>query len=262
MSAAPPEVVVPRPTVTSDHAESARPFPAPPRIPIRGGRWYTSRVLQRAVHATVERHLYNTEHAILIDYGCGDTPYRGFVAPRVGRYLAFDLPGNEHADEHLTPDGRVVLSDGSADAVLSTQVLEHVPDPAAYLAECRRLLRPGGKLVLSTHGHWRFHPHPTDFWRWTSQGLRKVVTEAGFDVVDWRGVLGLGAVGWVMVQDALVRRLPKPTRGIVANGCQWVCAGIDRLHRDASRAEDASIYVLVATPRVTTSDESGAGAPA
>ena len=55
----------------------------------------------------------------------------------------------------------------SFDAVLSTQVLEHVADPGALPAERFRVLRPGGRLLLSTHGIFVYHPDPDDYWRWT-----------------------------------------------------------------------------------------------
>ena len=47
------------------------------------------------------------------------------------------------------------------DAVTMSHVIEHVPDPVAFLDKCRRVLRPGGRLVLSTPnvrslGHKRF----------------------------------------------------------------------------------------------------------
>jgi SAM-dependent methyltransferase len=48
---------------------------------------------------------------------------------------------------HRMKDGRAPLEGGSFDAVLIMDVLEHVPDPEAMLAETARLLRPGGKLV-------------------------------------------------------------------------------------------------------------------
>ena len=74
------------------------------------------------------------------------------------------------------------LPDGCAKVIVSFQVLEHVWDLDWYFSEIRRLLAPGGTLLLSTHGTWLYHPHPTDFRRWTREGLRMELSSRGFVV--------------------------------------------------------------------------------
>ena len=59
-----------------------------------------------------------------------------------------------------------------------------------YLGECRRVLRPGGWLLLSTHGTWLYHPHPTDFRRWTADGLVREIEAHGFTVERITGLIG------------------------------------------------------------------------
>jgi glycosyltransferase involved in cell wall biosynthesis len=81
-----------------------------------------------------------------------------------------DLPGNQLSALHFAADGRVPAPDRSAEVVFTSQLLEHVPDPRAYLQEARPLLREQGLLVLSTHGRWRYHPDPNDYWWWTRDG--------------------------------------------------------------------------------------------
>lgn len=142
-------------------------------------------------------------NAVVVDYGADTAPYRPLLAGRISRYIAADLAGSPGAEVELLPDGRLPLADALADLVLSTQVLEHVEDPMLYLQECRRVLRPGGQLILSTHGHWMFHPHPGDYWRWTSMGLRRVVSAAGFTVERQTGILNRTASGLQLVHDGL-----------------------------------------------------------
>ena len=77
--------------------------------------------------------------ATVLDYGCADVPYR-HLFPADARYLAADLPGNPQATVEIRADGTVPVDDASVDVVLSTQVLEHVADPAVYLRECARVL--------------------------------------------------------------------------------------------------------------------------
>lgn len=73
------------------------------------------------------------------------------------------------------------LAEGCMDAVISVNVLEHVADPAAILAECRRVLRPGGRLQLVAPQSWHLHQQPHDFFRYTRYGLEALLARAGFE---------------------------------------------------------------------------------
>src|SRR6185437_12813843 len=74
---------------------------------------------------------------------------------------------------------------------------EHVRDLGRYFAEARRVLKPGGQLVLSTHGTWLYHPHPEDHRRWTRQGLVAEIEGYGFSVTDCAAVVG--PLAWTTV---------------------------------------------------------------
>jgi SAM-dependent methyltransferase len=181
----------------------------------------------------------------VLDYGAGESPYRDLLPPGA-EYVAADLPGNPGSSLTLNPDGTLPAPDHSFDAVMSTQVLEHVADPAVYLAEAYRVLKPGGRLLLSTHGTFPYHPDPDDYWRWTVSGLRRVVADAGFRVVRLEGMLGLLPTGLQLVQDSIYWHLPRLLRPVFA----WVMQGLialgDRLHGDESRRLNAQVYGVVA----------------
>jgi SAM-dependent methyltransferase len=60
-----------------------------------------------------------------------------------------------------------------------------VRDPVAALNEIARVLRAGGHAFVTTHGTYPFHPHPTDYWRWTPQGFEVLVEHVdGIDLLD------------------------------------------------------------------------------
>ena len=61
----------------------------------------------------------------------------------------------------------------------------------------------GGRLLLSTHGVFFYHPDPEDYWRWTCAGLRRIVSDAGLEVERFEGMMGLLAVGLQITQDAI-----------------------------------------------------------
>lgn len=181
----------------------------------------------------------------MLDFGCADQPYRRFFAPAVD-YVGADLPGNPQASVQIRPDGTVPVDDASVDVVLSTQVLEHVADPAVYLRECHRVLRPGGQLLLSTHGIMVYHPDPVDLWRWTGAGLQRAVADAGFEVERFEGIMGLAATGLQLVQDALWWRLPRVVRPLVALVVQALVALADRAATPEDRRMNALVFALVA----------------
>ena len=187
--------------------------------------------------------------ARLLDFGCGNTPYRPLLAGYVAEYVGCDLAGNPFADCTLERPDRLPFPDGWASVVLSSQVLEHAVDPTLYLAECARVLPPGGLLVLSTHGVWRYHPDPLDLWRWTGQGLRHIVESADFDVIDFRGVGGPVATGLQLVQDAAQDMVWRPLRGLFTVCVQLAMQAGDRFTAPDIRNRDAAIYVLVARRR-------------
>lgn len=193
----------------------------------------------------LSKDLQLTDASRILDYGCADIPYRHFF-PAGANFVAADLPGNPHATMQLNPDASLPADDGTFDAVVSTQVLEHVTDPQLYLSECFRVLRPGGRLLLSTHGMFIYHPDPIDYWRWTCAGLRHVVEEAGFKVVRFEGIIGLIATGLQFIQDATYYHLPRVLRPAYALVMQSLVVMADRLQSQGSRDLNGQVFGLVA----------------
>jgi SAM-dependent methyltransferase len=124
---------------------------------------------------------YSTSEKIkLLDYGCGTSPYRGLFPN--AEYRRADLPGVEETDYVINTEGGINERDECFDCILSTQVLAHVRDKQRYLRQCHRLLKRDGCLLLTTHGLYWDAPSPNDYWRWTADGLREELCEAGFRV--------------------------------------------------------------------------------
>lgn len=71
---------------------------------------------------------------------------------------------------------------GRYDCVFCTEVLEHTLQPFDAVAELRRLLRPGGHLVLSTPFNFRIHGPLPDCWRFTEHGLRALLHD--FEAIE------------------------------------------------------------------------------
>ena len=90
------------------------------------------------------------------------------------------------------------------DTIISTEVIEHLYDPEAFINFCKQQLRNGGEIIISTpyHGYlknlllsifnkWDSHMNP--LWLgghiklWSKKTLVKVLTDAGFTVIDFKG---------------------------------------------------------------------------
>lgn len=208
------------------------------------GRYYHLKKLRACNEYVVAKYIAGKNHPALLDYGCGDCPYKPLFAPHVGQYAGADIDRNPHADILIElPSGRVAADDARFDVLLSTQVLEHVTDPATYLQEAHRLLRPDGLLVLSTHGYWIYHPDPTDFWRWTRDGLEKTIMREGFEIVESLGIFNRFASGLQLFQDGLLFKLPKPIRFLWTGWFSLLQLIFDNgsLHN-----RDASVFMVVA----------------
>jgi SAM-dependent methyltransferase len=214
-----------------------------------GGRFHILSLLRRHMQRIAETELPTRDDLVFIDFGCGDMPYRPIFEPYVGRYCGADLPENTRAQYHVGADNRIDLPDCYADVLLSNQVLEHVEDPVAYLRESYRVLKTDGILILSTHGYWMYHPNPQDLWRWTGDGLRKVIGEAGFAVTRFEGLMGLAATGFQILHDAFAAKVPTFARPLLAAGMQPLISFADHLNSTAEKRQDASVFIAVARKR-------------
>lgn len=116
----------------------------------------------------------------ILDFGCGDSPYRSLFPNRP--YHRADLAGTSGIDYEIRPDETIAAPDCAYGTLLSTQVLEHVDLYREYLNESYRLLAPGGRFFISTHGLFEEHGHPHDFRRWTLTAFTTDLRRAGFEI--------------------------------------------------------------------------------
>lgn len=150
----------------------------------------------------------------VVDFGCGAAALLATLpaAERIG--IEPNPPARAAGKERgvrMVESARE-LEDGIADVVISNHALEHTLSPLDELRELRRLLRPGGRLVLWLPlDDWRTQrrPRPDDnhhLYTWTPLLLRNLLEEAEFEVRECRVV----AHAWPQFHELLFRRLPRP----------------------------------------------------
>ena len=211
---------------------------------------YTLRRLTASVRQAIELASRFVPGGTVVDLGAGQAPYRELFSAPTWSYLCCDLPAD--SEVVIEPGRPVPLDDGCAAMLVSFQVLEHVWDLDWYLGEARRLLAADGRLILSTHGVWLFHPHPGDFRRWTRPGLERELVERGFVV---EGVFPVvGPLAWTSQFRALgiaelLRRLPLLGGPLAALASAFMTLRMtieDAITPAQWIADNAAVYVLVA----------------
>ncbi len=142
----------------------------------------------------------------LLEVGAGEGYGSALLAERVPAVLALDYDAS--AIDHLARRyprlaavrgnlATLPVAGAAIDTVVSLQVIEHVWDHPQFLAECARVLRPGGLLVLSTPNRLTFSPgsasadrpvNPFHTHEFTAAQLCRLVAASGLTVQAVRGL--------------------------------------------------------------------------
>ncbi len=158
------------------------------------------------------REFAHLVHGRLLDVGCGTKPYERFF--HVDEYVGLDIESarsrasaaaDQYYDGHQFPFG-----DAAFDAVLCNQVLEHVFNPDEFVGEIHRVLKPGGRMVLTVPFVWDEHEQPFDYARYSSFGLRALVEQHGFAIERQRKINANVSVIFQLINAYLYKVVPRP----------------------------------------------------
>lgn len=132
--------------------------------------WWTTTPQRRLLTGMLEDILPRL-HGAVIDVGGGrSAAHDAFWAPDVTR-TRVDVSAT-HAPDIIANGLQLPIRDGSVDAVVAFEVLEHVSNPGGLISEAFRVLRPGGYLCVSAPFIFPVHGDPDDFYRFTADGMR------------------------------------------------------------------------------------------
>jgi len=124
----------------------------------------------------------------VLDVGAGSCPYRPFFAHCEYRSQDFaQLAGDQLRDgaygriDYVSDITAIPVDTASFDAILCAEVLEHVPEPLAAIREFARILKPGGRLLLTAPLGSGVHQEPYHYYGgYTEYWYRKFLPDAGF----------------------------------------------------------------------------------
>ncbi len=157
----------------------------------------------------------------VLDVGCGGQPFRRALEAGGFTYHSIDTQAQPSVtldaacaiDEPL-PQILLSLAGDGFDLVLCTEVLEHVLDWPPAWANLRRLLAPGGRLIITCPFIYPLHEEPYDFWRPTPHAMRRFAQRSGLHIIEQRtlgdGFDALGTVNAACTPD------PSPAAGLPA----------------------------------------------
>jgi SAM-dependent methyltransferase len=122
----------------------------------------------------------------VLDAGAGNAPYAELFEHCA--YVTADWPQSVHEGARqadiVASLEELPVPDEAFDAVLCTEVLEHIAEPGRVLAELHRVLAPRGRLCVTTPFAWPLHEEPFDFYRYTPFALSHLLEQAGFAEVS------------------------------------------------------------------------------
>ena len=119
----------------------------------------------------------------LLDVGCGRKPYKDTYFSNAISYTGVDYVTATSQPDIVGSALDLPVPAQSFDTVVSTELLEHVPEPLRALREMYRVLKPGGHLILSAPMYWPRHEIPHDYFRYPYDGLLYLIDESGFELL-------------------------------------------------------------------------------
>ena len=128
---------------------------------------------------------------LTLNVGGGKTTYRELADQMItmDKYDANPSGSKLDVDVKADAEKQYPFPDNKFDSLVCTQVLEHVPDPLHIINENYRVLKQDGYLILSVPFLERYHADPHDYWRFTHQGLKKIL-EPNFEIIKMEPVGG------------------------------------------------------------------------
>ena len=141
---------------------------------------------------------------------------------------------------------RLPLCACSIDVVICSELLEHVASPQMVLSEVHRILKPGGRVLMTAPFLYPIHADPWDFGRLTDRSWRKVVEESGFVLtgIEKQGLFFSVMVDFLRLyvgESRFLGRGTTPARKLLKRPLAWLAEWAVR--QDAKHDEWGSDFV-------------------
>jgi len=124
----------------------------------------------------------------VLDIGCGQKPYQNICNYEEYIGLEIDTPQNrQNKKADFFYNGVTMpFSDNYFDSIISNQVFEHVFNPNEFLRETNRVLKMDRVFLITVPFVWDEHEQPYDYARYSSFGLKHILNDNGFEIIEHR----------------------------------------------------------------------------
>ena len=160
----------------------------------KDGCWFASRLNVDILASFYEKYLPLYARGRLVDLGCGKVPlfemYRNYVSEIICVDWSDSLHLNQHLDLECDLSKELPFANEEFETIVLSDVLEHIACPELLWSEMRRILSPGGKIILNVPFFYLLHETPHDFYRYTEFALRRFAQNHQFKILHLEPVGG------------------------------------------------------------------------
>jgi ubiquinone/menaquinone biosynthesis C-methylase UbiE len=195
--------------------ESFKPLSNTPPDSLSGKIKFYGRTILDLQILTIYRHIKKelpTYKGNVLDVGCGQSPYRFLLKPQV-TYYGIDIVDADKFDYRnpaITPfNGEdIPFENEKFDAFICTEVLEHVEKYQKLTDEIHRVLKKGGRGIITIPWSARYHYIPWDYFRYTPSSLKKIFSKFSTVEIKPRGT-DIAVIGSKIIVLFFRNLLPK-----------------------------------------------------
>jgi SAM-dependent methyltransferase len=180
----------------------------------------------------------------VLDAGAGDQKYRHLFAHCEYESADFEQVNKPYAKStYVCSLEAIPVEDARFDAIIFTQVMEHLPKPMMALRELGRVLKPGGTMICSAPLFYQEHEQPYDFYRYTQFAWRAMMKEVGLDILRMEWLEGyFGTVAYQL--ESAAKYLPTRAYRTVPGALGWSMVPVVIFTRVLFRLLASIFYVV------------------